>query len=138
MRLILHTPLLVAFWMFFSCGSLLAHPGHVHPPEEVDEFDVEAFFSAAAHPFTDLAHWLTMLVAGGLVVMAGRGPGPALVSAVTAGYVSVFFPTPWLLTLLLVMLAGVLWKGRPMAVRLAGTTVLGIGVWLAAILVSQE
>lgn len=138
MRLILLTPLPVAFWMFFSCDALLAHPGHVHPPEEVDEFDVEAFFSAAAHPFTDWAHWLTMLVAGGLVVMAGRGPGPALVSALTAGYVSVFFPTPWLLTLLLVLLGGVLWKGRPLAVRLAGTTVLVIGVLLAAIRVSRE
>ncbi|MBL9152372.1 MAG: HupE/UreJ family protein [Verrucomicrobiales bacterium] len=131
-------PRLVVLLLLFCCDALHAHPGHVHPPEEVDEFDVEAFLSAAAHPFTDLDHWLTMLVAGGLVAMAGRGPGLAMVSAVTAGYVSVFFPTPWLLTLSLVPLGGVLWKGQPMAVRLAGTTVVVIGVLLAALRVSLE
>ena len=109
-----YSGIIVAFSAFlfvlFSSGEARAHPGHPHPPEEVDEFDIEAFFSSAAHPFTGFDHLLTMLVAGALA-SGRRGLGMAFVGAVGAGFLSGLASPPWLLALSLVLIGGFLWKG---------------------------
>lgn len=56
-----------------------AHPGHYHPPEEVDEFADEAFFEGVKHPFTGLDHLLAAFGVGSLAVAMGRQRGLATV-----------------------------------------------------------
>jgi len=115
------------FALFFAAKAW-AHPGHPYPPEEVDEFDVEAFSSAVAHPFTGLDHLLTMLVVGVLAVTARRGLGLAFVGAVSAGFVSGLVTAPWLLALSVAVMGGVLWKGPPMAKAWVWSAVLMAGL----------
>lgn len=46
--------------------SAQAHPGHYHPPDEVDEFD--SFAAGFLHPFTGLDHALLALAVGWLLL----------------------------------------------------------------------
>lgn len=83
MRLLL-PQILVVFLVLFSGADAWAHPGHFHPVDEVDEFDDEAFMSAARHPFMGWDHLLTMLIVGGVMLVAAatvgrRRPVPAAV-----------------------------------------------------------
>lgn len=103
--------LMALLFVFVSSGQTWAHPGHYHPPEEVDEFEQEAFFSAAAHPFTSWDHLLTMLAAGALAAGGRRVLGAVFVVGVAAGFVSGLVGPGWLLAL--VVMGGVLWKGPP-------------------------
>lgn len=112
MRLLPILPILVALFVLFSCSDAWAHPGHPHPPEEVDEFDQEAFLSAAAHPFTGVDHLLAMLVAGALASGGRRGLGIAFAGAVGLGFASGMASPPWMLALPLVMAGWFVWK-RP-------------------------
>lgn len=115
MRLLPFPPILAALLILFSCAEARAHPGHEHPGEEVDEFDVEAFFAAAAHPFTGLDHLLTMLAVGALACGRRLGPGIAFGGAVGAGFVTGLASPPWLLAVSLVLAGWFLWKGPPLA-----------------------
>lgn len=105
--------ILVALFVLFSCAEAWAHPGHEHPVEEVDEFDVDAFFSAAAHPFTGLDHLLAMLAVGFLACGGRFGVGIAFGGAVGAGFVTGLASPPWLLGLSLVAVGCFLLKGVP-------------------------
>ena len=58
-----------------------AHPGHYHPPQEVDEFEQESFTSAVTHPFTGLDHLTAALAVGGLAISLGRRSGSALAAS---------------------------------------------------------
>jgi len=62
-----------------------AHPGHYHPPEEVDEFADEAFMVGLKHPFTGLDHLLAALAVGALAVGMGRQQGSAMAGVFFAG-----------------------------------------------------
>jgi len=112
MRLLPFSPILVALLVLF-CAEAGAHPGHKHPVEEVDEFDLEAFFSAAAHPFTGLDHLIAMLAAGALAFGVGRGVGIAFVGAVGVGFVMGLALPPWIPGLSLVAIGCFLLKGLP-------------------------
>jgi len=114
--------LLAILCVVISSGQTWAHPGHYHPPEEVDEFDEEAFFVAAAHPFTGLDHLLAMLVVGALAAGGRRGLGAVFVAGVAAGFVSGLVGPEWLVALTLVAVGGCLWRGPPVA---------GAWVWIA-------
>ena len=116
MRLLPFPPILAALLILFSCAEALAHPGHPHPPEEVDEFDVEAFFSSAVHPFTGLDHLLTMLAVGALACARRLGAaGLAFVGAVGAGFATGLASPAWLLAVSLILAGWFLWKGPPLA-----------------------
>lgn len=115
MRLLPISPILVALFVLFSCLDAWAHPGHPHPPEEVDEFDQEAFLSAAAHPFTGVDHLLAMLAVGALAAGGRRRLGIAFAGAVGLGFASGMASPPWMLGLSLVMAGWFLWKGPPVA-----------------------
>ena len=65
MRLLPLPRILVSLFVLFSCAEASAHPGHVHPVNEVDEFDDEAISSAVGHPFTRTDDLLAMLAAAG-------------------------------------------------------------------------
>lgn len=105
-----------------------AHPGHYHPPEEVDEFaDAEAFMMGVKHPFTGLDHLLAALAVGALALGMGRQQGAATMgvffAAMAFGYAAghVGFALPMLESgmALAVLAAGVLLMLQP-----------GSGVWL--------
>lgn len=49
----------------------MAHPGHPHGTEEVDEFEKSAFTAAVQHPFTGVDHALAALAVGA-IAFAGR------------------------------------------------------------------
>jgi urease accessory protein len=78
--------------VFTLFGSLAAHahPGHYHPPTEVDEFDSESFMSAIAHPFTGLDHLVVALAIGALAFLMGKRLGAAFsalfMSALAMGF----------------------------------------------------
>jgi urease accessory protein len=114
--------ILTLFTALLVSSSAVAHPGHYHPPEEVDEFDQEAFFSAAAHPFTGLDHLLAMVAAGALAAGGRRGVGAVFVAGVAAGFVTGLAGPEWLVALTLVAVGGLLWRGPPIA---------GAWVWIA-------
>lgn len=78
-------PLLSCCFAFFAASPLEAHPGHYHPPEEVDEFGDEAFFAGVAHPFTGLDHLLAALAVGALAWAMGRQQGAATTGVFFAG-----------------------------------------------------
>lgn len=103
------------FMALVISSAAVAHPGHYHPPEEVDEFEQETFFSAAAHPFTGLDHLLAMLVVGALAAAAGSGLGAVFVAAVAMGFVTGLAGPEWLVALTLAALGGALWKGMAAA-----------------------
>jgi urease accessory protein len=113
MRLLLVSQILTAFLALLFSTTTWAHPGHYHPPEEVDEFEDESFMSAAAHPFTGMDHLLAILVVGTLAAAGRRGLGMAFAAAVGAGFVAGFVSPPWLLAMTLVIMGGILWKGPP-------------------------
>jgi urease accessory protein len=69
-------PFLVLGWLV-CVAPVEAHPGHYHPPEEVDEFADEAFMQGVKHPFTGLDHLLAALAVGALAVGMGRQQGAA-------------------------------------------------------------
>jgi len=56
--------LLAVFVLAFSAASGMAHPGHYHPPVEVDEFEEDAFMSTAA--------FVALLAAGGFFLFGYR------------------------------------------------------------------
>lgn len=114
MRLLQFPQLLVALFVLFSGAQAGAHPGHEHPVEEVDEFDLEAFFFAAAHPFTGLDHLIAMLAVGALASGGRRGVGIAFGGAVGVGFVMGLVSPPWLLGLSLVVIGCFILKGVPM------------------------
>ncbi len=74
------------------CGTLAAHahPGHYHPPQEVDEFDTESFMSAVTHPFTGLDHLMVALAIGALAYLMGKRLGTML-SALFMGALALGF-----------------------------------------------
>lgn len=121
MRLLPFSLILVALFVLF-CAEAGAHPGHKHPVEEVDEFDLEAFFSAAAHPFTGLDHLIAMLAVGALASGGRRGVGIAFAGAVGVGFVTGLASPHWLPGLSLVVIGCLLLKGVPMT-----------GVWLSVV-----
>jgi urease accessory protein len=108
---------LLVFWVLFSAGDAWAHPGHIHPVDEVDEFDDVEFVAAVVHPFTGVDHLLAMLVGGALAARGVRGLGVAFASAVGLGFVWGMESPPWLLALPLIIVGGFLWKGRPVEKR---------------------
>ncbi|HSJ00902.1 MAG TPA: HupE/UreJ family protein [Verrucomicrobium sp.] len=86
-RTLLKTSLPLAALTFAQ--TLSAHPGHYHPEgDQVDEFDVESFFSAVAHPFTGLDHMVAAVAVGFLAFTMGRRMGLAL-SALFLGMLAV-------------------------------------------------
>lgn len=113
MRLLPFSPILIALFVLF-CAEAGAHPGHKHPVEEVDEFDLEAFFSAAAHPFTGLDHLIAMLAVGALAFGGRLGVGIAFAGAVGVGFVTGLALPPWLPGLSLVVIGCFILKGVPM------------------------
>lgn len=102
-------------FVLFPFEEAWAHPGHPHPPEEVDEFDKEAFLSAVVHPFTGVDHLLAMLVAGALAAGGRRGVGIAFAGAAGLGFASGMAAPPWILALPLVFAGCFLWKLPPVA-----------------------
>ncbi len=80
--------------VFTLFGSLPAHahPGHYHPPTEVDEFDSESFMSAVAHPFTGLDHLMVAVAIGALAFLMGKRLGAAF-SALFMGALAIGFMT---------------------------------------------
>lgn len=107
--------ILVLSTILLISSAAVAHPGHYHPPEEVDEFEQEAFFSAAAHPFTGLDHLLALLVVGALAASVGPGLGAVFVAAVAMGFATGLAGPEWLVALTLVAVGGLLWRGPPVA-----------------------
>lgn len=117
------------FWNSILCGVVgaclwviatplaQAHPGHYHPPEEVDEFADEAFFEGVKHPFSGWDHLLAAFGVGSLAVAMGRQRGPA-----TAG---VFFAA-----MSFGYAAGQMGIGLPMLETGLALAVLGAGVLL--------
>ncbi len=65
-----------------------AHPGHPHPFDEVDEFDIPDVAEAFMHPFTGLDHLVAALAVGVLVWMVGRKLG-GLVAASFLGAMAI-------------------------------------------------
>lgn len=55
-----------------------AHPGHPHPYDELDEFDVPGTLEAVIHPFTGLDHLVAALAVGCLAYAMGRRAGGML------------------------------------------------------------
>jgi urease accessory protein len=127
MRLLPFSPILVALLVLF-CAEAGAHPGHKHPVEEVDEFDLEAFFSAAAHPFTGLDHLIAMLAVGALAFGGRRGVGIAFGGAVGVGFVMGLTLPPWIPGLSLVVIGGFILKGVPMTKAWLHIVVAMIGI----------
>jgi urease accessory protein len=73
-RLLPRTPLIAPLLLATVAH---AHPGHLHPFEEVDEFESPAadFAQAMLHPFTGLDHLLAALAVGCLAFLMGRKLG---------------------------------------------------------------
>lgn len=79
---------LAAVFLCLQASPALAHPGHYHPPEEVDEFADEAFFVGVAHPFTGMDHLLTALAVGALAFALGRTRGATAFGSFTGGMIA--------------------------------------------------
>ena len=65
----------------FGALTLHAHPGHYHPPQDVDEFEQESFSSAVAHPFTGIDHLAAAVAIGCLAMSLGRSSGRTLAAS---------------------------------------------------------
>lgn len=73
----LHPSRLVPLFVAGSAAMAHAHPGHYHPPDEVDEFDT---LPAVLHPFTGLDHLLAALAVGWIAWTVGRRLGTMIVA----------------------------------------------------------
>lgn len=73
-----YLPSTPAYLLALLTPVLAAHPGHDHPFEELDEFDVPDAAHALLHPFTGLDHLLAALTIGVLAFVLGRRLGGLL------------------------------------------------------------
>lgn len=122
------------------CSTLAAHahPGHYHPPQEVDEFDTESLMSAVTHPFTGVDHLLVALAVGAVAFMMGKRLGFMLsllfLSSLALGFASaklaVAMPMVEQGLALSVLAAGILLMPRQRVSSLTSFCVVAlIGFW---------
>lgn len=58
--------------MLAFASQARAHPGHPHPPVEVDEFENEASMSATSHEAASIVWYASLLAAGALAALLLR------------------------------------------------------------------
>jgi urease accessory protein len=80
-RRVLRSQLATALACCLPARIASAHPGHYHPPEEIDEFDTAM---AVAHPFTGIDHLVAAVAVGWVAWSLGRRWGGAAVAAYVA------------------------------------------------------
>lgn len=104
--------------LLLAATAAQAHPGHPHPYDEVDEFEVPGTLEAVMHPFTGLDHLVAALAVGCLAYAMGRKMG-GFAAALFMGVLTL----GWAL--------GRMGLALPMLEQGLALTIIGVGVVLA-------